>query len=161
VSDRSFDSPEFNWSLLRPVLLLVPVAIVGSAIGSLVLSLGIVVLSVGRTSIEDAASGVCFLGPASFVAGVVGALAGTLVFGLPTMLVLRWGGKESVWTYALAGLIGTILLSILGPAVPFLGLLLLPYCLATAIAFWRIVRAPALREQADGGAPLAAPAAPP
>lgn len=149
MSDRSFDSPEFNWSLLRSVLLLVPVAIVGSAIGSVILSLGTVVLSIGRTSIEDAASGVCFLGPASFVAGFVGALAGTLLFGLPAMLVLRWAGKESVWTYGLAGLTGTILLSILTGPAHLLGLLFLPYCLATAFAFWRIVRVPALREARD------------
>jgi hypothetical protein len=148
VSGASFDSPVFSWRRLRPLLLLVPVAIVGSAIGSLVLSLGIVALG-GDAGIEDAARALFFLAPASFVVGFAGALAGTLLFGLPAMLVLRRMGKESVWTYALAGLIGTVLLSILAGPAHLLGLLFLPYCLATALAFWRIVRAPALREARD------------
>ena len=145
MSDAPFDSPLFNWSLVRPLLLLVPVAIVGSAIGSVVVSLGVLVLSGGDAGMGDAVSALFFLAPASFVLGFVGALAGTLLFGVPAMVVLRSARKESAWTYALAGLIGTILLWILTGPEHLLGLIFLPYCLATALVSWRIVRVPALR----------------
>jgi hypothetical protein len=146
VSDVPFDSPVFNRSLFRPLLLLVPVAIVGSAVGSLVVTLGMLALNGGDSAIGDTLGFLCFFASTAFVVGFVGALAGTLLFGLPAMLVLRRAGKESAWTYALAGVIGTVLLSLFAGPAHLLALLLLPYGLATALAFWRIVRAPALRE---------------
>jgi hypothetical protein len=149
VSDAPFDSPVFNGSLFRPLLLFVPVAIVGSAAGSLVVSLGMLVLYGGDSAIGDTVGSLCFFASMAFAAGCVGALAGTLLFGIPTMLVLRRAGKESAWTYALAGVIGTVLLSLCAGPAHLLALLLAPYGLATALAFWRIVRAPALQAARD------------
>lgn len=90
-------------------------------------------------------------GPIALTVGFVGALAGTVFFGLPAMLVLRKARLECGVTYAAAGGCGALLASLwLGHGAAVASLLLLPYGIATAFAFWRLFRAPASRLIVDG-----------
>lgn len=76
-------------------------------------------------------------------------LLGTLFFGLPAMVLLRSAKAESLPAYLFAGALPGILLCALnGPARQSTLPYLIAYPVATAAAFWREVRLPALREEA-------------
>jgi hypothetical protein len=143
-------SPAIRSDPMMAVACLFLVAGTGSTVGTATLC----VVLYGGMAAQAAGPDLGFIAiaaPFALAVGFVGALAGTVFFGLPAMLVLRRARLECGVTYAAAGGCGGLLASLwMGEGKAFEPLLVLPYGIATALAFWRIFRAPALRSIAGG-----------
>jgi hypothetical protein len=88
--------------------------------------------------------------PLLVLATTICTLFGTIIFGLPVMALLRKAGAESLPAYLFAGaLAGTLLVMMNGSPYQSEFPYFLAYPMATAAAFWREVRVPALLERMD------------
>jgi hypothetical protein len=138
-------APAVRSDPMMALVCLFMVAGLGSAAGTVPLCL----VLCGEMAAEAAGPDLGFLAiaaPFALTVGFVAALAGTLVFGLLTMMVLRRAGLECGIAYAAAGGCSVVLASLcLGEVEAVASLLLVPYGIATAFAFWRVFRAPASR----------------
>lgn len=150
MDNLSLDSPFFAWTPITPLLRLLLAAIVGSAAGTIVLSAALLAAATAESSFRTGVDILTTVAPIAFLLGLAGALAGIVLIGLPVMLILRRIGLEGAGAYTLAGALVLLLpAGLVGLNDGWVLLGSIPYSVATALAFWRFFRMPALRKQRE------------
>lgn len=123
---------------------------IGALVGSIVLGLSVWLEGLGHGGFPEPLISLLPLAPLLLLASTFCAFLGTIFVGLPTMVVLRAAGAESLPAYLFAGaLAGLLLTGMIEGREPSVLSYFLAYPMATAAAFWHGVRMPALREARD------------